>query len=256
MADNQTTFSNYDRRFYEAQGSGSHESAAIMVPEILRLTSAKSVVDVGCGTGTWLKAFRDNGVDDLVGVDGPHVDRSSLRFSADHFVVHDLRTALRMDRTFDLAISLEVGEHLPESAAQAFVTSLVGLAPVVVFGAAIPFQGGTGHVNERWPDYWRDLFEQFGYQPVDVLRKRFWREDRIVPCYVQNTIIYAADPRALVAHLNEASSDALFRGSLVHPSIYLSHLDPARVSFRKALGFAARVAGVALRRRLGVTRVP
>ena len=59
-----------------------------------------------------------------------------------------------MNRKFDLVLSLEVAEHLPSECAEAFVESLVNLGPVILFSAAIPYQGGENHVNEQWPEYW------------------------------------------------------------------------------------------------------
>jgi len=100
-----------------------------------------------------------------------------------------------VSRTFDLAVSLEVGEHLPESAAKTFVESLTRLAPVVLFSAAIPGQGGTSHVNEQWPEYWSRLFANHGFDPADVVRPRIWGDERVEFWYAQNVILYAARSR-------------------------------------------------------------
>src|ERR1700685_413165 len=129
-------------------------SAGIAVPLILGITGAASVVDVGCGAGNWIVAFQNAGVRDYFGVDGVHIPPETLRFPVARFLAHDLTTPLRLDRRFDLAISLEVAEHLPESAAAVFVKSLTDAADIVVFSAAIPLQSGPGHVNEQWPPYW------------------------------------------------------------------------------------------------------
>lgn len=60
-----------------------------------------------------------------------------------------------MNRAFDLAVTVEVAEHLPSSRAQSFVADLVHLASAIAFSAAIPGLGGTKHINEQWPDYRR-----------------------------------------------------------------------------------------------------
>ena len=65
--------------------------------------------------------------------------REQLRIAPQDFQVQDLRRSFRLERRFDLALCLEVAEHLPAKAADAFVASLVELAPVVVFSAAMPF---------------------------------------------------------------------------------------------------------------------
>ena len=122
--------SQYDKRFYEAQQDGSLTSARKIVPIVLSLVPARSVCDVGCGVGTWLKAFEENGVADIAGVDGDYVDRQMLKIPVERFRAHDLATPLSIDRRFDLALSLEVAEHIAPSAAANFVGNLVALAPV------------------------------------------------------------------------------------------------------------------------------
>ena len=99
---------------------------------------------------------------------------------------------LALGRSFDLAVALEIAEHLPDSAAECFVESLTGLAPAVLFSAAIPGQGGTGHLNERWPEYWSRLFAAAGFDPIDALRPRIWHDERVEVWYAQNTFLYVA----------------------------------------------------------------
>jgi hypothetical protein len=94
---------------------------------------------------------------------------------------------------FDLAVCLEVAEHLPASSAEAFVKFLTGLAPVVLFSAAIPGQGGTNHINEQFLSYWVKLFSQSGYHPLDVIRPIIWNDERVPFWYRQNIILFAND---------------------------------------------------------------
>jgi 2-polyprenyl-3-methyl-5-hydroxy-6-metoxy-1,4-benzoquinol methylase len=61
---------------------------------------------------------------------------------------------LDLEKEFDLVVSLEVAEHLPASAADQFVNTLVKHGKKILFSAAIPGQGGQDHLNEQWPDYW------------------------------------------------------------------------------------------------------
>ena len=100
---------------------------------------------------------------------------------------------LKLNDAFDLAISMEVAEHLPERCAEPFVESLTRLADVVLFSAAVPFQGGIGHVNEQWGSYWVALFRNRGYTAVDIIRKRIWNDDQIPYWYRQNTLLFVKD---------------------------------------------------------------
>jgi len=191
----------YDRSFFEALSQGSASSAAQILPEVVRVLAPKSAIDLGSGTGEWLGELRKLGVTDVMGVDGEWIDRSALKIPTDQFMPFDLRNKLVMNRTFDLAISVETAEHLPPERGEGFVADLVALAPVVLFSAAIPGQGGTDHINEQWPDYWARLFAKHGYVALDWLRLRFWNDSKIEWWYRQNIILYVrrdrvqADPR-------------------------------------------------------------
>lgn len=187
-----TTTTKYSRPFYEDIGPGSEASARRILPVVLDLVHPSSAVDVGCGDGSWLQVLSELGIDEVVGVDGPWA-LAGLKIDRASFVPLDLSSPLGLGRRFDLAISLEVAEHLPASGAPRFVKQLTELAPVVLFSAAVPGQGGTGHVNEQWPDHWAELFAAHGYALVDALRQRFWDDPTIEPWYAQNAFVYASE---------------------------------------------------------------
>jgi SAM-dependent methyltransferase len=179
----------YDRAYYEGLRRAAESSAASVVPLVAGLASPRSVLDVGCGDGTWLDAYRRWGVADYFGVDGGDV-REALRVPARHFAPRDLAAPLDLGRRFDLVQSLEVAEHLPPSAAETFADSLARHGDAVLFSAAIPHQGGTGHVNERWPDYWAELFARRGFAVYDWVRPRVWGDERVAWWYAQNALLF------------------------------------------------------------------
>lgn len=183
----------YGSEFFASQCEGSLRSAKIVVPLITHLLKPESVVDVGCGLGTWLSVFRECNVGTIMGLDGKHVDQSRLHIPMDCFRATELSEPFELDKRFDLAVCLEVAEHLPAGSAEGFVKSLVGLAPVIVFSAAVPMQGGTNHVNEEWPDYWRTLFARHNYRPLDLIRKQIWKDRRVEWWYRQNLFIYTQE---------------------------------------------------------------
>src|SRR4051794_6556440 len=126
----------YDREFFERHQAGARRSARVIVPRVLGLVAARSVIDVGCGQGTWLSVFAECGAPDVFGIDGDYVDARRFEIPAERFEPRDLSRPFELLRTFDLAVSLEVAEHLPAAAADDFVASLTRLAPVVLFSAA------------------------------------------------------------------------------------------------------------------------
>ncbi len=209
----------YDNSFYDEIDAMSSASAAAIVPWVVEALSPSSVLDVGCGRGAWLAAFKAAGVVDVLGLDGDYVGRHTLHMAADEFRAVDLLDPPDLGRPFDLVVSLEVAEHLPPSAAAAFVEWLVSAAPVVLFSAAIPGQGGVNHVNEQWPDYWAQHFDTVGYSAIDAVRPRFWNDERVEFFFAQNIVLYA---RADVSHdvesrLGPVLSDSNALLSLVHP---------------------------------------
>ena len=160
----------YDRKFYSSIRDLSRTSAKEVVPLVLELIPVKSVCDLGCGDGTWLTVVREHGITDILGIDGEYVTEDLLQIAAANFQSMDLSGPISLPRSFDLAISLEVAEHLPESRAASFVENLTHLAPAVLFSAAIPGQGGRDHLNEQWQTYWAALFAQHDYVLCDALR--------------------------------------------------------------------------------------
>jgi SAM-dependent methyltransferase len=179
----------YNPKFYRELAS-SQESAREILPLVFEVVKPASVVDIGCGTGNWLAIAHELGVPDILGVDGPWA-KKELAIPADKFFEHDLATPLKLGRRFDLALSLEVAEHLPASAARIYVGSLCDAANVVVFSAAIPGQGGRRHVNEQWPAYWEKLFRDARYDCYDFLRPLIWNNSRVAWYYAQNSMIFA-----------------------------------------------------------------
>lgn len=179
----------YDPGFYDTIAHGARTAAGLIAPLILKRHPASTVVDIGCGQGWWGSELERHGCT-VTGVDGAHVPDRQLAT----FVEHDLLDPLPELGSFDLAVCLEVAEHLPEERAASFVAELCALAPTVVFSAATPHQSGAGHVNCRWPSWWAELFAVHGYKLDGSLRWKVWADDRIEPWYRQNLLI--ASPKA------------------------------------------------------------
>ena len=211
----------YGEAFYAYQKSGSRSSADEVVPVVYDIVRPTSVVDIGCGVGTWLAAFARAGVSESLGLDGDHVPRGELMIPLERFQPTDLSRPFDLSRTFDLAISLEVAEHLPSSSADGFIRSLTNLAPVVLFSAAVPHQGGWQHLNEQWPEYWAERFARHRFFPVDCVRERFWTSPNVRWWYAQNMILFVRDDQPLWRNYPRATGPIR---ALVHPENYLNRV--------------------------------
>lgn len=208
----------YQEGFYKALDETAGPSARIILPMLLQHFRFASAVDIGCGDGGWLAALQQCGVSDIQGIDGPWHSGQSLKILSGNFQRAHLDQPLNLGRQFDLAISLEVAEHLHQERASDFVAELTGLAPVVLFSAAIPGQGGLNHFNERWPAYWAELFARHGYVAIDLFRAAIWNNPQVAWWYKQNILLYVARDRlgavpALHAFIREPAEIL----PLIHP---------------------------------------
>lgn len=169
---------------------GSIRAAERIVPVVLEVTGRiRSVVDVGGGSGAWLQVFRRLGVEETLLLDGAEV-KADLLIEEAYFEPVDLNIQLPAPRRFDLAVCVECAEHLQAHRAEPLVDWLTTAADVVVFSAAISGQGGKGHINERPPEYWRDLFHQHGFIRRDLLRPRIIHDVAIPWWYRQNLFLF------------------------------------------------------------------
>jgi SAM-dependent methyltransferase len=240
----------YRRDYYLAKQEGWSASAAALAAALLRVFPVRSVVDVGCGSGHLLAAFARAGVDDVLGLDGAHVPRDLLQIPPERFRAADLATLGSVGGRFDLACSLEYAEHLPPSRAASFVALLAEAAPVVLFSAAVPGQGGLGHVNERRQSYWAGLFAEHGRVPVDCIRPALYGAPGVAWYYAQNTLVYC--PPAMIPPGWAPVANPLYL-DLLDDRVFAPLLRGPE-SIREALRALGQDAGAllrALRRRVG-----
>ena len=172
----------YGGEFFREKKGATIKSAKVIAPIVLDILKSKSIVDVGCGKGEFLKVFSE--------------------FLA--------------KQTFDLVVSLEVAEHLRPEKSKMFVKQLTKLGDNILFSAAIPFQGGTSHLNEQWQDYWANLFKKEGYVPMDYIRSKIWNNPEVAFWYSQNMLLYVKN--------NNKFQQAEFI-NVVHPKLYTAKME-------------------------------
>ncbi len=180
----------YNDTFFDYIDQSAHSSACSLIAKLYPMLRPKSVIDLGSGRGIWLAEWQNAGVSDVLGVDGDYVDRSRLAVEQGSFLAADLTQPVRTNQRFDLAQSLEVGEHLPNSAAETLVDSLTVASDRVLFSAAVKGQGGEYHVNEQPLAYWEEIFKSRGFRAYDCLRPYLKDDKTAAPWYRYNSILY------------------------------------------------------------------
>ncbi len=154
----------YDDEFFGVNQEEGLKFAEWFIPLLRRTFQLNSLIDVGCGTGHYLHACRQSGISDVFGMEGSPFAFKHL-LVPDHLVVrHDLRKPFQFDRRWDLALSLEVAEHIDDVDTDNYVRILCNASDVVVITAAPLGQGGTRHVNEHSRSWWTEKFSGAGYR--------------------------------------------------------------------------------------------
>lgn len=168
-------------------------AASEIIPLLHEILDFDSVLDVGCGIGTWLNVFHEKGGLEILGLDGDYVNRDLLakNIPLDFFKAFDLSLEFDLKKKFDLAICLEVAEHLPFTSSDLLVNSLCRHSDQVLFSAAIPNQGGQNHLNEQWPSFWIDKFKRNGFEVYDLIRPKIWNNPQVDIWYRQNLLLFS-----------------------------------------------------------------
>ena len=213
----------YDEIFYQGMSSESLDSAKIYLTYLWNYIQPKSVLDVGCGRGAWLKACHDLGSVDLYGYDGDWNNQSQMIDQGIQFSSKDLNESFVINHKVDLLITLEVAEHLRTSSSTQFINSITDSSDAILFSAAYLGQGGTNHINEQRHSYWARLFSNHGFVAFDLFRPRFWGDKKVGFWYQQNTFLYLKKDSPTYENFVDSGFSELKNINLldcVHPDLY------------------------------------
>ena len=219
----------YSSSFYTSIHESSLRAASVLLDIFFQSVplSFSSVLDLGCGDGSWLRLCAEKGLR-ICGVDGPWVNKSLLQIPETSFHAYDLEKDLVNRESalwdlphHDLLISLEVAEHLEKRVADAFVTLMCQSSDIALFSAAIPFQPGNRHVNCQWPSYWAEKLRAHRFVMADIIRPKIWGEPSLPWWYKQNIFVVLKGKylQQLGIHKKDLVTDRSH--DVVHPDLYL-----------------------------------
>jgi len=184
----------YSSDFFAQRRKLALQSAEQILDILWPIIPAQSVVDVGCASGIWLAEAKRRGAVTIQGIDGPWVPLDQLEIDIQEFYAHDLGESIPAGfEKYDAAFCIEVAEHLSASVSDSLIEFLTDRADVVLFSAAIPGQGGTGHINEQCQSYWQHKFFKCGFACFDLIRPQVWGEESVNIIYKQNMLVYARE---------------------------------------------------------------
>ena len=182
----------YDENFWKDTGGNyNYRSAKIILPIIFKYYKPNSIIDIGCGIGTWLRAAFELGITNIKGIDCNEISEDFLLVPRKYISIDDLENHENKDnKKYDLAISVEVAEHLDNSVSEHFIKTLISYSNIIIFSAAIPYQGGEHHINCQTPEFWYNIFNKYGYVCFDFRNTLMNMWENINPCYAQNILLY------------------------------------------------------------------
>ncbi len=176
----------YDNSFYSTHMQY-YKRALPFISQFLRELNMNSFCDIGCGNGDMLSTIQNEfntlGIDFSVG----SIELQKLT----NFICHDLTLPLKLNRTFDVVISLETYEHIPKEYEQQFLDNIFTLAPkILILSCAEPKQWGRRHYNPIGKDTMINKILSYEYNVDTELTEKFYKIKYLATFYRKNTVIF------------------------------------------------------------------
>jgi len=168
------------------------DSPKIIAEVVKAYYSPKNIVDIGCGSGLYLRELNKLGIE-IFGVDGSPAALRNLVIDKDKFLLQDITYNFSLPQRYDCAICFEVGEHIPTIKSDILVDNITKISDFVIFAAAQKGQGGRDHINEQGAQFWVDTFYKKGYSLLaeDTKKIRKILSDREAAFWlIENILIF------------------------------------------------------------------
>jgi len=152
----------YSLEYYQALNREEGPQAKALAEAITELYHPQSVIDLGCATGLYLEPFtcRVTGLD----FSKAAFDERVLRIAPQDCILFDLTNADFRPMKHDVALCLEVVEHIGCEHADTLVANICKASDTIGMTAAPPAQAGLNHVNCQPQSYWEEKFAQHGFK--------------------------------------------------------------------------------------------
>lgn len=209
------------------RGVSNLTSAEQIVPYLLQYVNPKNVIDFGCAVGVWLLQFKKRGIK-VHGIDGEWVRKYKKYISEDDIQYFDFESdnKLLFEEKYDLALCLEMAEHISSKKADKLIDTLTQSSDVIYFSAATPNSGGQHHVNEQWQSFWKKKFMRRGFVLIDCIRPHVWHNKQVCYFYAQESFIYVKEDKLekypLLKKIYEEQHNCII--DIVHPELFSNQI--------------------------------
>ena len=163
---------------------------------IVKILKAKSIIDFGCGVGSFLEGAYNYNCKKILGIElnlpaaKKYIPKNILPF----IIQKDITSPIELNEKFDFGISFEVAEHIDPEKSKNFINNLTNYSnKYIILTAAPPGQGGTNHINLRKKIFWMNLIQKRGFKYEKKLVeqcKKDWEKFETPEYILKNLMIF------------------------------------------------------------------